>query len=76
VPKEEQSDARWLTWSALSAANAFLHEVRRRGFRVVENAGQFVVFCNRDPPVYVSELKKSHRTQKGSNRSFQNPSGF
>ena len=25
----------------------FLHEVRRRGFRVAENAGQFVVFCNR-----------------------------
>lgn len=24
------------------------HEVRRRGFRAVENAGQFVIFCNRD----------------------------
>jgi hypothetical protein len=30
----------------------FLNEVRRRGFRVVENAGQFIVFCNREP-VYV-----------------------
>lgn len=30
----------------------FLHEVRRWGFRVVENAGQFIVFCNREP-VYV-----------------------
>lgn len=27
----------------------FLHEVRRRGYRVAENAGQFIVFCNRDP---------------------------
>lgn len=27
----------------------FLHEVHRRGFRVVENAGQFVIFCNRQP---------------------------
>ena len=27
----------------------FLHEVRRRGYRVVENAGQFIVFCNREP---------------------------
>jgi hypothetical protein len=27
----------------------FLHEVHRRGFRVVENAGQFIVFCNCDP---------------------------
>lgn len=24
-------------------------EVRRRGYRMVENAGQFVVFCNREP---------------------------
>ena len=25
---------------------AYLH---RRGFRAVENAGQYIVFCNRDP---------------------------
>ncbi|MFZ5964165.1 N-(5'-phosphoribosyl)anthranilate isomerase [Thalassococcus sp. BH17M4-6] len=24
----------------------FLEEMRRRGFSVVENAGQFVIFCN------------------------------
>jgi hypothetical protein len=30
----------------------FLYEVRRRGFRVVENAGQFIIFCNREP-VYI-----------------------
>ena len=23
--------------------------LKRRGFRAVENAGQYVVFCNRDP---------------------------
>lgn len=28
---------------------AFLTEMRRRGFTVVENAGQFVVFCNHEP---------------------------
>lgn len=27
----------------------FLYEVRRRGFRAIENAGQFVIFCNRQP---------------------------
>jgi hypothetical protein len=27
----------------------FLSEMRRRGFTVVENAGQIVVFCNRAP---------------------------
>lgn len=28
---------------------AFLVEMRRRGFSVVENAGQVVIFCNREP---------------------------
>ena len=27
----------------------FLHEVRRRGYRAIENAGYFVIFCNADP---------------------------
>jgi hypothetical protein len=28
---------------------AFLDEMKRRGFAVVENAGQMVIFCNREP---------------------------
>lgn len=28
---------------------AFLDEMKRRGFSVVENAGQMVIFCNREP---------------------------
>ncbi|KPU84239.1 hypothetical protein JI58_04960 [Marinosulfonomonas sp. PRT-SC04] len=28
---------------------AFRKELRRRGFRAVENAGQIVVFCNQEP---------------------------
>ncbi len=27
----------------------FLQEIARRGFRAVENGGQFVIFCNADP---------------------------
>ena len=27
----------------------FLDELKRRGFPVVENAGQFVIFCNCEP---------------------------
>ncbi|AHM05048.1 hypothetical protein roselon_02749 [Roseibacterium elongatum DSM 19469] len=27
----------------------FVEEVYRRGFRAIENAGQIIVFCNRDP---------------------------
>lgn len=29
--------------------DAFIAEMRRRGFGLVENAGQFVVFCNHEP---------------------------
>ena len=28
---------------------AFLREVKRRGYPVMENAGQFVIFCNQEP---------------------------
>jgi hypothetical protein len=27
----------------------FLFEVKRRGYHAVENAGQFVIFCNTEP---------------------------
>lgn len=29
--------------------SAFELELRRRGYRAVENAGQFIIFCNREP---------------------------
>jgi hypothetical protein len=32
----------------------FLDEMRRRGFPVVENAGQFVIFCNCEPIRWVA----------------------
>lgn len=28
--------------------DAFAREMQRRGFSVVENGGQFVIFCNHD----------------------------
>lgn len=33
----------------LVGRDRFLDEVRRRGYFAVENAGQFVVFCNAEP---------------------------
>jgi len=33
----------------LVGREAFLDLMRRRGFRVAENAGHFIVFCNADP---------------------------
>ena len=38
----------------LLGRDAFIAELDRRGFRAVENAGQFVVFCNREPIVRVT----------------------
>jgi hypothetical protein len=32
----------------LVGRDAFLTAIRKRGYRVVENAGHFVVFCNSD----------------------------
>jgi len=32
---------------------AFLSEMKRRGFTTIENAGQFVVFCNLSPVRHV-----------------------
>ena len=32
----------------LAGRDAFEREIRRRGFRAVENGGQFVVFCNNE----------------------------
>ncbi|MEZ5796464.1 MAG: N-(5'-phosphoribosyl)anthranilate isomerase [Paracoccaceae bacterium] len=33
----------------LVGRDAFLEQMRRRGYRVAENSGHFVVFCNSDP---------------------------
>ncbi len=28
---------------------AFVSEIHRRGFQVVQNGGQFIIFCNNEP---------------------------
>ena len=33
----------------LIGRKAFVAEMRRRGFRVLENGGQFIIICNREP---------------------------
>lgn len=55
---------------------AFRAELERRGFFAIENAGQFVVFCNREPirlfvgdPASVTEADKE--TDFGFLRSFR-----
>jgi hypothetical protein len=38
---------------------AFLKEIKRRGYSAVENAGQTVIFCNREPLLHIIGEPKS-----------------
>ena len=40
---------------AIVGRERFLDEARRQGWRVASNAGQFVVFCNREPVVLLGD---------------------
>jgi hypothetical protein len=33
----------------LIGRDAFVREISRRGFHLIENSGQFLIFCNQDP---------------------------
>lgn len=37
----------------------FVTEIRRRGFSVVENAGQVVIFCNAEPLRVILDRKQT-----------------
>jgi hypothetical protein len=37
----------------IAGRDAFERELRRRGLRAVENAGQLVIFCNRAPVLLI-----------------------
>jgi hypothetical protein len=43
----------------LVGRDVFVTEITRRGYTAVENAGQFVIFCNREPvrPVTISDAE-------------------
>jgi hypothetical protein len=40
---------------AVVGADRFVAEVRARGWRVARNADQYVVFCNREPVVFLGD---------------------
>ena len=44
VIRRKVRDVEWIV-----GRDIFLREIERRGYAVIENAGQFVVFCNREP---------------------------
>ena len=39
----------------------FMREIHRRGFQVAENAGQFVIFCNRAPVRWLTDPPMSSK---------------
>ena len=48
---------------------AFQTELARRGYRAVENAGQFVIFCNREPLI-ILEGGATQNPSKGFCQEF------
>ncbi len=46
--------------------SAFLREVQRRGFTLVENGDQLVVFCNRDPVRLIVQRDPPSLSQRAS----------
>lgn len=45
----------------------FMAEIDRRGFQVAENAGQFVIFCNRAPVRFLTDRPRSLSKTAGRN---------
>ena len=49
----------------------FLREIHRRGFHVVENSGQFVIFCNRAPVRWITAPPEPLSLKESDPKSFE-----
>lgn len=49
----------------------FLAEVHRRGFRVAENSGNLIIFCNRGPLRWLTEPPKALSLKESAPKSFK-----
>ena len=49
----------------------FLSEVRRRGYRVAENSGNFIIFCNRGPVRWLTDPPEVLSSKEGAAKSFK-----
>ena len=54
----------------------FLAEIERRGFRVAENSGQFVIFCNRAPVRWLTEPPEMLSSKESMPKSFEDFAPF
>jgi hypothetical protein len=49
----------------------FMAEINRRGWRVAENAGQFIIFCNRAPVRWLTPSPDALSSKESAPKSFQ-----
>ena len=49
----------------------FMAEINRRGWRVAENAGQFIIFCNRAPVRWLTPPPDALSSKESAPKSFQ-----
>jgi len=49
----------------------FLQEIHRRGYRVIENSGQIVIFCNRAPVRWLTPVAPPISSKEIGPKSFE-----
>lgn len=49
----------------------FMREIRRRGYRVAENSGQLVIFCNRAPVRWLTAPPETLSSKESVPKSFE-----
>jgi hypothetical protein len=49
----------------------FMREIHRRGCRVAENSGQFVIFCNRAPIRWITSPPETLSSKESVPKSFE-----
>lgn len=49
----------------------FLAEIHRRGYQVAENAGQYIIFCNRAPVRWLTPPAAPHSSKECDPKSFK-----
>jgi len=49
----------------------FMREIQRRGYQVVENSGQFIIFCNRAPVRWLTPGDPSISLKEIGPKSFK-----
>jgi len=49
----------------------FMAEINRRGYRVAENSGQYIIFCNRAPVRWLTAPPEMLSSKESAPKSFE-----